>query len=302
MGVSLPANTLIRQPVNQDLRVENGVLQLTERWKGQYSHCVAVATNLYSTGNVPYSTFTAQAGTLSAAYTTPSPPTDLQWILAQATVDECEAGENGFLQCIWNAQPGTATSASFENWPKSETWNLQWQPENYDVYAYCANPETHETGAGAKSQRVAIEQCLHPPTGQNIMTQKMLFQNNSGVVVELNDNEKKILKWKLEGKHVIKHHPLITQNITWNNVPKTVVKSFTQHAASDIHDPDVEDDPDEDFNLTEYTWVCQGTTITVSQPDVKKNEYTINASTQWLGALSVVSEFYGSGAWEFGAN
>lgn len=146
MGESLPTQTLIKQPVNQDIRVENGVLQLTERWKGQYEHCRTVAKWLYSTGPVWYTNFTAHAGTLSAAYSTPTPPTDYSWQFAQATVDECEAGENAFLQIIWNSVPSNEYEGSFEDWPVQETWNLQWQPENYDVYAYCANPSTHNDG------------------------------------------------------------------------------------------------------------------------------------------------------------
>lgn len=93
------------------------------------------------------------------------------------------------------------------------------------------------------------------------MTYKQLFQDNSGIVLSLNDHEKQILKWKLEGRHVIKHHPLITQSIVWQNVPYTVVNSFTSGAASEVHDVDEIDTPDEDFNLDEYTWVCQGTNI-----------------------------------------
>lgn len=58
MGVSLPDRTLIKQPVNQDLRVESGVLQLTERWKGRYTWCQDVAKDLYSLNAVPYSQFT----------------------------------------------------------------------------------------------------------------------------------------------------------------------------------------------------------------------------------------------------
>lgn len=105
LGISLPLSTLIRQPISQDLRVENGVMQLTEKWKGQYEHCRKVAYNLYSTEAVTYSTFLQQAGTLCCAYNTLSSPGELQWELAQATVDECDAGENGILQCIWNAAP-----------------------------------------------------------------------------------------------------------------------------------------------------------------------------------------------------
>lgn len=300
MGVSLPANTLIRQPVNQDLRVENGVMQLTERWKGQYTHCISVAAALYSTENVGYNAFTTTAGTLCAAYTSLSAPGDLSWNLAQATVDECDAGENAFLQCIWNAAPKSATSGDFDKWPKSVLWNLQWQPENYDVYAYCKNPSTHQSQANGGSQRVAVEQCLHPPIGQNVMTYKNLFQDNSGVILGLNDNEKQILKWKLEGKHVIKHHPLITKTVVWNNVPKTNVMQFTSGASQEIKPVDKINQPSEDFNLNDYEWVCQGTNVTVNQQDIHKNVYTVQATTQWLGALSVVQEFYGPNAWTFG--
>lgn len=68
MGISLPDKTLIKQPVNQDLRCEKGVLQLTERWKGRYLHCQDVLKNLYSVDDLYYDAFVASAGTLCAAY------------------------------------------------------------------------------------------------------------------------------------------------------------------------------------------------------------------------------------------
>lgn len=32
-----------------------------------------------------------------------------------------------------------------------ETWSVDWQAENYDPYAYCANPDTHISTAPYKS-------------------------------------------------------------------------------------------------------------------------------------------------------
>lgn len=169
MGISLPDKTLIKQPVNQDLRCEKGVLQLTERWKGRYLHCQDVLKKLYSVNDVYYGTFTANAGTLSAAYDTPT-LSGWTWQFSQGTVDECDAGENGILQIIWNITAGEAPPVPAD-WPVQETWSLQWQAENYDVYSYCANPLNHDNSAGnPKSQRVAVEQCLHPPLGNNVMT------------------------------------------------------------------------------------------------------------------------------------
>ena len=40
-----------------------------------------------------------------------------------------------------------------------------------------------------------------------------------------------------------------------------------------------------------------------TQADIKKNEYTLQLQTQWLGGLSVVAEFYSNQQnvrWEFG--
>ena len=296
----LPSGGLIKQPVNSDLRVENGVLQLTEKWKGLYSHCQAVARALYSTEAVYYNTFQQFAGNLSAEYSTPTPPTNMAWQLAQATVDECDAGENGLLQVIWNCVPDPNGSGGSEDWPSTETWQLQWQPENYDVYAYCKNPTEHQDDAQNGSQRTAVENCLHPPTGQNIMTMSQVFSASNSLFYALNDNEKKILTWKLEGKHVIKHHPTIQKTKTWTNIPKSKVDSVVDAASSEIGPVDVIDTPDETFGLDDYTWVCQGTNIQQSKPDVKKNEFSVVATTQWIGALSVVTEFYGPNAWKFG--
>lgn len=299
----LPSSGLVKQPVASDLRCENGVLQLTEKWKGQYQHCQGVAGALYSTDAVYYSAFTQQAGTLSAAYSTPSPPTNMVWQLGQATVDECDAGENGVLQCIWNAVPDPNGSGGAEDWPTTETWSLQWQPENYDVYAYCKNPTEHQSDARNGSQRTAVENCLHPPIGQNVMTHKYLFSDSDAVFYELNDNEKKILKWKLEGKHVIKHHPTVQKNKTWANVPRSKVDGIMDQAKGEIAPPDLVDSPVQNFGLTAYTWVSQGTNIQMNRPDVRKNEYNVVATTQWIGALSAEPEFYGGGGatpWVFG--
>lgn len=68
MGVSLPDRTLIKQPVNQTLRTEQGVLQLTERWKGRYEWCRDVLASLFSADKVGYGTFLQNGGTLSAYY------------------------------------------------------------------------------------------------------------------------------------------------------------------------------------------------------------------------------------------
>lgn len=43
--------------------------------------------------------------------------------------------------------------------------------------------------------------------------------------------------------------------------------------------------------------------MTTTQADLNKNDYTLQLQTKWLGALSVVEEFYSSDAakrWEFG--
>ena len=170
MGVSLPDRTLIKQPVNQTLRTEPGVLQITERWKGRYTWCRDVLASLFSEYRVDYGTFRQNAGTLSAHYeAVPESHTGYDFVLANGTVDECDAGENGILQLIWNAE---LSSSDPEDWPVQETWGIEWQPENYDVYSYCAEPKDHVDAGQTplKSQRAAIEQCLHPPLGNTIQT------------------------------------------------------------------------------------------------------------------------------------
>ena len=110
MGVSLPDRTLIKQPVNQTLRVEAGVLQLTERWKGRYEWCRDVCASLFDLSAVGYGKFRQEAGELSAYYDgVPQSVQGYAWILANGTVDECDAGENGILQLIWNAELSSGT-------------------------------------------------------------------------------------------------------------------------------------------------------------------------------------------------
>lgn len=296
----LPERTLIKQPVTQDLRVEQGMLQLTEKWKGRYEHCRSVLSALYSADNVHYAAFAAAAGTLSAAYATPAPPQDLSWKLAQATVDELDAGENGVLLAVWNAAPAAPASPSADV-PSQTTWNLQWQPENYSVYAYCKNPEEHQSDASGGSQRVAVEQCLHPPLGNNAMTRKYLFMDNDGVVLYLNDNERKLAKWQLEGKRVIKHHPVLERVDNVPNVQYDYINQVLAGKSSLIRPPDKIDDPGQSpIPLTGWQWVSQGTNVQTTQPDVTKNEWNVTFTTQWIGSLSAETEFYGPNAWRFG--
>jgi len=302
----LPANTLIKQPVSQDLRSEPGSMQLIEKWKGQYVHCQDVVRSLYGvSADVDYGRFTAAAGVLCSEYATPYPPSGLKWTYAQGTVDELDAGENGILTIVWNAKiSGDAPSKGLES------WNLQWQPENYDPYAYCSNVSAHVDPGGnpLKSQRVAVEQCLHPPTGNNVMTNSRLFQDNQGTIRRLNENEQKILKWKLEGLHVIKHHPVISRQNSFNNVAASAISAVLAAHKDLVKIPDVVDSAPsqmaQNMGLSSYTWVCQGTTIQTSQPDIAKNEWSVNYTTQWQGAsLSVVEEFYSddnSKRWKFG--
>ena len=241
MGVSLPERTLIKQPVNQTLRTEPGVLQLTEKWKGRYEWCRDVLASLFSTDQVGYGTFRQNAGTLSSYYDgVPNTVAGYDFILANGTVDECDAGENGILQLVWNAEISSGT-ISPDDWPETETWSLEWQPENNDVYAYCAEPKDH-VPAGSnplKSQRTAIEACLHPPLGNTIVTQQLLFSENNGVMTELNENEKKILKWKQRNVKVMKHHPVITQSKTWQHIPKQQVDAMITSKKSQVQAPDI---------------------------------------------------------------
>lgn len=302
-NVHLSANTLIKQPTPGDLRMEPGSMQLVERWKGRYQHCTNVVRNMYNTSaDIPYSRFTTAAGNLIQEYPTALPPPGLKWTLAQATVDEIEAGENAILQCIWNAELSAA-----ETYPTMETWSVDWQAENYDPYAYCANPDTHISAAPYKSQRIAVEQCLQAPIGNNSMTEKYLYQYNNGLFGTLNPNEQKILDWKLQDLHVIKHHPVITKQYTLTKIQETslstaLAKNKDQVLSADIIS-DVPVAQATAMGFPGYTWVCQGTNIQTSQADITKNEWRIDYRTSWLGSLSVVQEFYSANdntRWEFG--
>ena len=72
---------------------------------------------------------------------------------------------------------------------------------------------------------------------------------------------------------------------------------------SEIKNPDVTDTPDEIFGLSKYSWVSQGSQLTTTQPDLNKNDFTLQLQTKWWGALSVVEEFYSDDnakRWTFG--
>ena len=213
-------------------------------------------------GDIDYSRFTAAAGDLVQAYATPLPPSGLKWTLAQGTVDEIEAGENGILQTIWNAKLSAAN-----DFPTTSCWNLDWQPENYDVYAYCSNVSAHVDPGSTplKSQRVAVEQCLHPPIGNNIMTNSRLFKANNGEILKLNENEEKILEWKLADMHVIKHHPVLSRQVTVSKIAAESLEQALQKFSDLVVAPDVFSDVPEQqaslMGLSGYTWTSQGTKI-----------------------------------------
>lgn len=73
---------------------------------------------------------------------------------------------------------------------------------------------------------------------------------------------------------------------------------------SEVKTPDITDTPSQKFGLDSYQWVSQGSSLTTTQADLNKNDYTLQLQTKWLGAaLSVVEEFYSSDnskRWKFG--
>lgn len=303
----LSAATLIKQPVAGDLRLEAGQenrMQMVERWKGLYQHCQDVLRNVFRlSGDMDYSRFAGTAGSLVQAYPTPLPPPGLKWILQDAYVDEIEAGENGLLQLTWAAE------LSSDQFAVVSSWNLEWQAENYPPYAYCSNVSAHVDPGSTplKSQRAAVEQCLHPPIGNNVMTNARLFQNDQGVVVKLNENEQKILEWKLADMHVIKHHPVMTRRCQVQNVKaETLEQALAQYSFLMVA-PDVIDRGPEDaarqMGLSSYQWVTQGTRLQCGPGPTGSQYWNLEYVTQWKGALSVVQEFYSDDAskrWEFG--
>ena len=73
---------------------------------------------------------------------------------------------------------------------------------------------------------------------------------------------------------------------------------------SEVKRPDREDTPDEVFGLDGlYRWVSQGSSLHTIQPDVNKNDYTLQIQTRWVGADKFIPEFYSANdneRWEFG--
>lgn len=295
--------TLIRQITTNDVSFSNGTLNLQQRWKGRFEYCRTVLGMLTTAVDPNYAYFVSCAGTLVSAFSDPPfTPNGYIWKFSSGTVDETEGGEHGFLNLTWVCVLESIDGASgLPDNAWTETFSLDWQPETYDPYAYCANPLSHSNEDTGPSQRSAIEKCLNPPAALNNLTDSGKIVSTYGKVVDLNQHEKNIMKKKLEGKVVVKHHPVITHVRTAYDITKRQLDTILSSSSPRyVAEPDQILYPPYDFHLTGYEFVCQGTRVQAVKPDIKSENYNVTYTTPYEGAISVDLDFYGQNAWQFG--
>ena len=301
----IPANTLIKQWTDGAVKVDaNGVKTVTEKWKGQFTHCqtIAMALNAAQTPTgadmIKYDQFTAVAGTLSSSYAMPAPPTGKEWILQNAQVEEIEAGIHGILTLTWVGSSLGAGGEGMDNIIRSETWSLDWQSETYDVYAYCANSPSDPN----KANRANIEAVFNNPSHLNNLKKDYKFVNELGEVKALNASEKAIYDKKAQGKGPLMHYPVITHTISYSNVLSSQVQTIFSKETIDLPDYKKDNVSGSPFDLKAYKYVTEGTSVSQTISNAQKKASTITFSSRYIGALSVDLNFYGSGneRWKFG--
>lgn len=296
-------SALYKQPSDNSIQVgANGLAEFKEVYKGNYTQCMQVCEDLYSLSTVKYSDF--NPGIKYEEYPHPNPPRKCEWVLRQANVQELEAGDHALLNVTWEAKQ----LSSDEGDPWKFKWSLSWQSQNMDVYAYCANPENHiSSGAAAadlKSQRTAIEGCLELPANMNDAKAKKLFRNSFNKFEQLNANEQKILDKKLQGKNPIMHYPVITVTQTLEGIKQQDVSGKLSEAIMNAdHIYDMSNDCPFKAVLSGYEWLCGGSNSEVQEQSTSEPKtYNLIVTTQYTGALSIDTDFYGEkpNRWEFG--
>lgn len=204
--------------------------------------------------------------------------------------------------------------------PNSEVWAVQWQPESWDVYRFCANanlaakhpydPNSGDADTAGTADSIHIQQFLdqNPDTMQQQGNWNYKSSVNSEVFT-LNKAERLIAKKKMAGLQPIYHYPLVTRTLTYvtSGLPTLT---------------DVGDGIDEIFNAIGGTcpftfeapwgskWIKIGDTIQMSRDRVTGKTTTTRTYT-FQGAIDPDINFYGvvpfahnnltNCRWKFGA-
>lgn len=163
-------------------------------------------------------------GTLSegvARYTAPDPGKDQwgnaqDWVVKTVECKQCQAGDHALLTITYVTSSGnnSAISQAIQD-PRSETWQLDWQPYSIRPYAFCANePVQNElvTAADAPDTTTAwrknIEDWFKSKNGNK---SKWEYQATTGnYFLKLSKAEQLVAQKVMNDTQCIWHYPLVT--------------------------------------------------------------------------------------------
>ena len=315
-----------KQPTDQygsyDINSQQGLYK--EQWKGSMTNILRLYNTIQSwkpktpTDVYTYADFRADAvviAPLSSYYDTPTPPQSAEWTLADAEVQELQAGDNAMLNLTWGITTTTISPGGegeyLLDW--HDSWSLSWQSQTYSLFAYCGyDGEGHIDSVndmnmlGKIASRSAIESWMNQP--QEYQNLKAVGEFNDGSVVAKKLNAAELnIKSKIDvGKtNPIFHYPILTKTSS-----AEYQLNQTSQAMSALkfrmEQPDVITVPLQPFDVPTYPgvqswkWLCQGSNVsTVEDPRTKK--VTVTVSTSYWGAAEWDENFYGvKNRWQFG--
>lgn len=294
----IPYGTLIKQPVENAFSIgPNDVIQFHEKWKGQYSYCNAILAAFKNT-NRKYPSFYSLIGTKQEAYTAPAQISGYYWYISDINVSEIDAGVHGYIELTATNQYDSESGGGEQpEWESTTTWQLDWQTESYDVYAYCKN----DLSSTSTASRDHIEGYLNMQHMYQNLKNDYQYPVDYGKNYKLNQHEKDILQKKLQGKNPIKHYPIATITIVYHNVKASQLDNiYTQDQTLAVQDTIY---PSSTIPFTipgTWQWLGCGRSVTSMQHTEDSSLYEVTIRGTYIGAKEWDTDFYGENAWEFG--
>lgn len=277
--------------------------------KGPYQDMIKIAAklNLSSCNWSMFKTFASNSGCPIDTSLDPLEPssqlsTDYPVINYRLEQGQDGAGVHGKLTLTLGAYDTSGGGGGDQPLPNSEVWSLNWQPESWDVYRYCANQmlSTYIAGTGPwpitdTADAIHIQQYLSQ--SQDTAGKQLDWQYTStvpGQLYELNAAERLIAKKKMAGLQPIFHYPIVTKSITKiaSGLPSvsdcgsgldTILTAIAGCPFTFAEAPDG----------TDWKFIMTGDVINMSR-DKNTGATTYTQTWTWTGACQPDENFYGS--------
>lgn len=315
-----------KQPTDQygsyDLNESQGIYK--EQWKGSMSNILRLYNKIQSwkpegiTDTYTYSTFRNDAvsiAPLSSYYDPPAAPLSAEWTLADAEIQENQAGDNATLNLTWGVTTTAVTPGEegeqLLDW--HDSWSLSWQSQSYSLFAYCGytgdghvDSDDDRQMKGHIASRSAIESWMNQPQEYQNLKAAGQFNDGSVVAKKLNAAERNIADKILQGKsNPIFHYPILTKTSV-AEYPLKQAEQAMSAVKSRMEQPDVITGVNLPFNIPTYPgiqhweWLCQGSNVSTTE-DLRSKKVTVTVSTSYWGAAEWDVNFYGvQNRWQFG--